>query len=191
MSVALDARTSRRVLRDADIRAPLETWIRSRHAKEPDTRVLHEMHIPRPSARVDLAVVNGRLAGFEIKSDADTSARLGRQVASFSNVFERMTLVTTERHLKNLRTQVPDWWEIIVCDGERFRVQRRGRANLGLDLTKLLHILTKHELLQVEQLCCGETKPQSRRKAAIVEAVLAGGSPRPIRAAVRGVLKRR
>jgi hypothetical protein len=97
------------MLRDADIRGHLETWIRSLHSETP-TVILHELKIPRPSARVDIAVVNGELSAFEIKSDVDSLFRLPRQVLSFDSVFDRVSLVTTEKHLQRARAVIPRWW---------------------------------------------------------------------------------
>jgi hypothetical protein len=183
--------TVERVLRDADIRVPLEAWIKRRHMREPDTKIIHELPIPRPSARVDMAVINGRLAGFEIKSDVDSAARLVNQVASFSQVFERMTLVTTRKHAGNLPKHVPDWWEILVCDGSEFRVQRRGRANADVDVRRLLHVLTRAELLHVEEICTINSRSKNRVKEVIIEDILSESSPRSTRSAVRTVLKLR
>lgn len=62
----------RGLLRDGCIRAPLINWLRALHPEDGSTELLQEFKMPRPSARIDLALVNGELAGFEIKSDADS-----------------------------------------------------------------------------------------------------------------------
>jgi hypothetical protein len=178
-------------LRDSDIRVRLADWILERHAAEPDTKILHELQIPRPSARVDLAVVNGRLTGFEIKSDCDSSARLGRQAMSFSQVFERMTLVTTSRHACSLPSKVPEWWEVVVFDRHKFHVRRRGRQNKNVDEVKLLHLLTKTELFEVEQLAGAGGGSKARLKEDVIGSIAGFASKSRIRATVRQVLKNR
>src|SRR5271156_2900941 len=66
--------------RDSQIRKPLHYWLVRKFSGHSDTEILHELKMPRPSGRVDMAVINGRLCGFEIKSDFDSLSRLPRQV---------------------------------------------------------------------------------------------------------------
>ena len=67
------------------------------HSNEPDTRIIHELGIDFGSNRVDVAVVNGIIHGYEIKSDCDTLDRLPRQIQSYNKLFERMTVVTARK----------------------------------------------------------------------------------------------
>ena len=57
-------------LYDRDIRARLKEWLREKHANESDTVVLEELGLRRSYVRADLAVVNGRLHGYEINPNA-------------------------------------------------------------------------------------------------------------------------
>jgi hypothetical protein len=179
-----------RPLRDSDIRLPLQLWLCELHADQPDTKIIHEFSVPRPSARVDLAVINGRFAGFEIKSDVDSFSRLGRQTTAFSQVFERMTLVTTARHADRAPDHIPDWWGIVVYNGCGFSNRRRGKLNRSIDAEKLLHALTCPELLQVELLCASKTGAKSRSKQKLISDVLQARKPR-VQRAIRTVLKKR
>jgi hypothetical protein len=140
--------TARAMLRDADIRGHLETWIRSLHSETP-TVILHELKIPRPSARVDIAVVNGELSAFEIKSDVDSLFRLPRQVLSFDSVFDRVSLVTTEKHLQRARAVIPRWWGIVTVSSGcvDIRERRQARVNPRRQVANLLHVLSRQELL--------------------------------------------
>lgn len=102
------------LLRDLHIRKPLHHWLLAAHADCPDTEILHELKIPRPSARIDIAVVNGEICGFEIKSDVDSLARITRQERAFSAVFDRVSIVITPTSLsvgpsgkKNRRLSLP------------------------------------------------------------------------------------
>jgi hypothetical protein len=137
-------------LRDADMRARLEVWIRSQHGDTP-TAILHELKIPRPSARVDVAVINGELSAFEIKSDVDSLWRLPRQVRSFDCVFDRVSLVTTEKHLRRARAMVPRWWGIFTLSSETvdIRQRRQARVNPRRRVLNLLHMLSRPELLSL------------------------------------------
>lgn len=179
------------ILRDRDIRGPLQQWLRTLHKADPSTRFIHELEIPRPSARVDLAMINGRLAGFEIKSDADRLERLLRQAASFSQVFERMTIVVTPRNLSRVEKPIPRWWEIVVCEGNTFHVCRRGRLNRNVDLTKLLYILTKVELIRICNLMNESSVKDCRKKGEIISELVKNGRKNLLKSSIREVLKNR
>jgi hypothetical protein len=62
-------------MRDGDIRAALHAHLIVEHQEEPDTRFLDELSLCG-LVRVDVAVINGTLAGYELKSDQDTLRRL-------------------------------------------------------------------------------------------------------------------
>src|ERR1700733_1041930 len=98
-----------RCFRDPELRKPLHKWLERKFLAHDDTEILHELRMPRPSGRVDIAVVNGRLAGFEIKSDFDSLSRLPRQVRAFSAVFDEMCVVTTPRHSADAKKIIPSW----------------------------------------------------------------------------------
>jgi hypothetical protein len=56
-----------------------------------------------------VAVINGSLHAFEIKSDSDTLDRLPYQIEAYKGVFEYVTLVCGSRLLKRACSYVPDW----------------------------------------------------------------------------------
>src|SRR4051812_32014446 len=65
---------------DSEIRAALHRKaLRAFHHCN-DTLVIDELGIAHAKARIDVAVINGCLHGFEIKSAADTLTRLPRQL---------------------------------------------------------------------------------------------------------------
>ncbi len=63
------------VLGDSDIRAVLRSRLFLKHPDEADTVVIEELGLCRGQVRVDVAVVNGLLHGYEIKSDRDSLRR--------------------------------------------------------------------------------------------------------------------
>lgn len=132
---------------DAQIRGPLLTWLRKLHTDDYSAKMFEEFKIPRPSARIDVAVVNGEMTGFEIKSDRDKLNRLSSQVPAFSRVFDRVTLVTTDKHLSLAKTKIPKWWGILVFSGDNdFSVLRSSRTNKNVDTESFLYTLSKYEL---------------------------------------------
>lgn len=132
--------------KDSDIRAPLICWLKEQHKDDLDTAYIHELKMPRPAARVDLAVVNGELVGYEIKSDRDRLDRLDSQIPAYNNVFEKMNLVTTKKHLTNARSKIPNSWGIIIFQNNAFRIQRKAKKNKKLVFSSLLFSLTVPEL---------------------------------------------
>jgi hypothetical protein len=84
-------------VRDSDIRAALMTHVLATHFAEPGTLLRHELGICAGQRRVNVALINGEIAGWEIKSDEDTLTRLAGQVDAYGQVLDRATLVTTPR----------------------------------------------------------------------------------------------
>ncbi|WP_293553651.1 sce7726 family protein [Parvibaculum sp.] len=141
------------MLRDVDIRRPLHGWLENRYRRHCHTKILSEMNIPRPSARIDIAVVNGELAGYEIKSDADSLARLPIQMRAFNRVFDKVFLVTTERHLSAAIALVPEFWGLATSsqygNDVRIRTRRQASKNLKIDLEAQLHLLNLIEIITI------------------------------------------
>lgn len=142
-------------LRDADIRAALKQSILAPHYDDPNTVVVEELGVLRGAVRVDVAVVNGRLHGYEIKSEADTLERLPRQAKLYSQVFDYVTLVVPERHVGRVDVIVPPWWEILVPEHEadrhhiRFRIARPGSPNPHVNPRALAELLWRDEVLEL------------------------------------------
>ena len=95
------------VLGDSDIRAVLRSRLFLKHPDEADTVVIEELGLCRGQVRVDVAVVNGLLHGYEIKSDRDSLCRLGVQVEVYGKVFDQATLVVGDRHMVNQIQRIP------------------------------------------------------------------------------------
>jgi hypothetical protein len=159
-------------LRDGDIRRPLHLWLERQHQGCPDTGIIHELRIPRPSARADIAVVNGEMVGYEIKSDVDSLTRLPRQARAFNRVFDRAFVITTEKHVGRVETAVPSWWGIAVPSaddrGDRFKVLRQAGKNPAPSLEAALFILRKPELLSILDLHGIAKGMRERRHADLV-----------------------
>jgi hypothetical protein len=138
---------------DAEVRSALRSYVRAKHAAEPDTVVVEELGLCRGRVRIDLAVVNGLLHGFEIKSDKDCLRRLPTQAGLYSGVFDRLTLVSGDRHLTEAIGMVPSWWGVLRydpgADPLRFRIVRRGRRNPQRDPRLLVELLWLDEALSL------------------------------------------
>jgi len=78
-------------------------------------------------------VVNGKLHGYEIKSDADTLKRLPAQAEVYSAVFDLVTIVVGEHHLDTVRAIVPEWWGIVkAASGNPVRFRSFGHRSQSI-----------------------------------------------------------
>ena len=87
-----------KILHDADIREPLFDYLEERIGK---IRILEEKQTGR--ARADVVMVTERyLCGIEIKSDADTYARLKKQVIYYDRYYDRNIVEKVQQSLNEL-----------------------------------------------------------------------------------------
>ena len=139
-------------MRDIDVRAALLRRLHDSHSQD-DTRVVEEMGIWSGSARIDVAVINGELSGYELKSDRDSLARLPSQVDIYNKVFDRVTLVVGPRHAAKATAIIPDWWGVLSarpCATQlSLHVIKRARKNKAIDPSILVQLLCKSEVLEI------------------------------------------
>ena len=139
-------------MKDADIRAALTRKLCSE--KRPEAILIEELGLCQGDVFVDVALIDGRLEGFEIKSDLDTLRRLERQRAAYSKVLSSATIVLTRRHLAAARIAVPKWWGILLAlpqgDGSlELASVRRSRRNPSIDASSLVQLLWRDEALEI------------------------------------------
>ena len=113
---------------DTDIRAALRNKLTSTYGNHPETVVLDELGVCRGEVRVDVAVVNGKIHGYEIKSDRDSLRRLAGQVELYGKVLDQATLVVGERHFDAAAAMLPEWWGLLLVD---FTSSRRASEFMG------------------------------------------------------------
>jgi len=140
-------------MRDCDVRQQLDRRLRDIHAQEPSSRLLPEMVLGRGVSRIDFAVVNGKLHGYEIKSDADTLDRLATQAEAYNSVFDEITIVVGSRHLSRADKAIARWWGIIkaeVHEGTVFLTDlRRPKQNPQQSARALADLLWKEEAMDL------------------------------------------
>src|ERR1035437_2955193 len=104
-----------RLTSDKLIRSALKEQLEKRYREDPDAKIIEELRLAHGAARVDIAVVNGVLHGYELKSDLDTLYRLPEQMRIYNSVFDRITLVVGKSHLHEAIKLIPDWWGITIA----------------------------------------------------------------------------
>jgi hypothetical protein len=140
--------------RDIDIRTSLHFLLQKEHKHDPSTLILDELGLCQGDARIDVAVVNGAINGYEIKSESDTLERLPRQCAAYNKVFDTITILTASRFLDDIAEIIPEWWGIkqaeMNSDGVvMFLDIRAASKNMEIDPHALAQLLWKDEALDI------------------------------------------
>ena len=100
------------MLHDGDIREPLFDFLEERLGK---IRIIEEKTMGRSRADI-VMVLPEALAGIEIKSDADSYARLARQVEDYDRYFDFNYVVVGSTHAAHIREHVPGHWGVISVE---------------------------------------------------------------------------
>lgn len=141
-------------MRDMDVRAALHARLLHEHGDDPlDTLVVDELGLCG-EVRVDVAVVNGSLTGFELKSARDNLRRLPKQVLVYSQVLDYAELVVADNHVKASRELLPKWWGISVATADisgavTINRTREARRNPTVDPHALSQLLWRDEALDI------------------------------------------
>lgn len=141
-------------LKDKDIRVALRAMLDFQYATDSETLILDELGLRHGAARVDVAVINGILHGYEIKSDMDTLSRLPHQIRVYNSVLDKVSIVVGRRYLEEIRETVPEWWGITfaeIDEGEKviFSTLRFPQLNPQRDLLAMTKLLWRDEALSL------------------------------------------
>lgn len=100
---------------DKVIRTALKRKLQAKHKGELHTIIVEELGLKHGAARVDIAVINGVIHGYELKSDLDTLNRLPEQIRIYNSVLDKITIVVGKQHLHSAIKIIPDWWGISIA----------------------------------------------------------------------------
>jgi hypothetical protein len=139
---------------DKIIRTALMVDLKRLHSGDDKLRIVEEFGIEHGAARVDIAVVNGVMHGYEIKSDRDTLLRLPEQMNAYNSVFDQVTLVVGKQHLYDAINLVPDWWGITIAkiDARQsvvFNCMREAKDNVTQTNISIARLLWRGEALRI------------------------------------------
>ncbi len=138
---------------DKDIREPLFDFLEEKYGH---FRILEELNIGKSRADV-VMVANTALCGIEIKSDADSYARLAGQIRDYDRYFDRNLVVVGTKHAMHIEEHVPAHWGIITVepvagDGSLdFYMLREPKQNPSMLWKKKLSLLWKPELAVIQE----------------------------------------
>jgi len=152
MSVCQAPDEYRGAMKDLDVREALRCRLAVEHADEIDsTRVVEELGI-YGEVRVDIAVLNGSMTGYELKSARDTLKRLPKQVEWYSRVLDHAHIVVADNHLSDTLTIIPAWWGYTVATASKdgtiaLHDERTAQQNPSIDSQTLALLLWRSEAL--------------------------------------------
>lgn len=163
------------MLKDQDIREPLFDFFDEKFGK---VRIIEEKQIEKSRADVML-VLEEKLIGVEIKSDADTYARLARQVKDYNKFFDYNYVVVGSSHSKHIEEHVPEYWGIIEAiskeESVEFNVLREPeinkRAQRTYKMKRKLSILWRPELSHIQEIN-GMPKYKQRSKDFVITKIM-------------------
>lgn len=158
-------------LYDKDIREPLFDFFEEIYGK---IRIFEEKTMGK--SRADIVMVTSEaLYGIEIKSDADTYARLGRQVKDYDLYYDYNYAVVGTSHAHHIREHLPEWWGVITVEfvnGKAdFYILRKPLPNPQMNWKKKISILWRPEIAHIQELN-GLPKYKEKSKLFVQEKLL-------------------
>ncbi len=120
-----------------------------------ETLIRRELGLCSGETRVDVAVINGHLMGYEIKSERDRLDRLPGQIELYGRVLDVAVLIAADRHLTRARALLPWWWGLWRArrhdDDVTFDVLREPQRNPRTTPMAVAQLLWRDEALALLQ----------------------------------------
>jgi len=141
-------------MNDSEIRESFhKKMLRHQHA-DAETLVLDELGLMHGACRADIAIVNGRLIGYEIKSEKDSLYRLKDQITAYNAIFDGVAIIVTKRHHAAVRLSIPKHWGIILSTkgkrgGINFSVRRKPKKNPHVKPMSVAQLLWRNEAAEI------------------------------------------
>lgn len=138
------------MLADYEIRERVLTKLHMDNRKK-SYRIIEEFVICSGEVRVDIALANGHMHGYEIKSDLDTLERLPKQIECYDTTFDKSTIIVGEKFQDKIKEYVPKHWGIEVAYLNKFgnvslKRIRKSESNKAVEYRRLLELLWNKEL---------------------------------------------
>lgn len=137
-------------MRDIDIRNIIHNYLSEKYNEIHDTLIVDELNIKNGLARIDIAVINGSIHGYEIKSEVDTLNRLQGQIKYYNSSLERISIVVNPKHTQKAMEEIPSWWGVIEVDLKKnINEVREADENRSIEISDTLTLLWKDELIVI------------------------------------------
>jgi hypothetical protein len=183
-------------MNDPQIRIAFHRTLLQEYHRDPTALVIDELGLEHGRCRADIAVINGYLIGYEIKSDVDSLKRLSLQIEAYSAVFDNASVITTDRHLDEVVDNVPGWWGVLVakeaCSGViHFEHVRYAHHNTGTNDYSVAQLLWRNEAQDILMKLGVRRSALRKSRALLYRDIIELLQPSDLRRVVAEYLKRR
>ncbi len=139
---------------DLDIRTALHAKHLRRAKSDPETLVIDELGLAHAKCRIDVAVINGCIHGYEIKSAKDTLERLSSQIEVYQQTLQKLTIVAAPKHVSGIMCRIPSWCGVVLADrgargGISFHTVQNAHKNPEVDPVMMAHLLWHSEVAEL------------------------------------------
>lgn len=120
------------------------------------TTLLPELRVD--NCKADLVMLNGTSAVYEIKTERDKTDRLRSQLDAYLRMFDKIHVVTDEKHLHSVQRIAPNKVGILLLTPQfTIREFRPAMSNLlNVDCGVIFDTFRKEEWIEATQLLCGK-----------------------------------
>jgi hypothetical protein len=182
--------------KDSDIRAALHAKRFRRARAQPDTLIIDELGLAHAKSRIDIAVINGCIHGYEIKSAKDTLDRLAPQIDVYRETLQKLTIVAAPKHVAGILANAPQWCGLIAAEqgprgGISFHMVRNAVTNPDLDPVMLAHLLWRDEVIYLLGQAGYAPKDLRRPRKQLYEMLCEAMTLREITASIRTFMVQR
>lgn len=140
-------------MKDPCIRQLLKKTELQHFCNDFNSKVIDEFCLPVAKARIDIAVINGSIHGYEIKSASDTLQRLPSQIEAYTKVFDYLSIVTEDKYHKRILRFIPSWVGLIICKETKgvrtIKSVRKPKLNRKKQSFFLAKLLWRDELISI------------------------------------------
>lgn len=135
---------------DPEIRSELHRKKFDRYASRDDVLVIDELGLAHAKSRIDIAVINGCIHGYEIKSEKDSLFRFPTQLETYRKTLSRLTVVCASKHTSAITQELPEWCGLIEIGigargGVHFHTLRKAKQNPEIDSSMMAQLLWHNE----------------------------------------------
>lgn len=155
---------------DFEIRKALHKKVFQAYRQCETTVVVDELGLAHGKNRIDVAILNGCLHGYEIKSSKDNLLRLPKQLVEYRRSLQKLTIVAAPKHIEEVLAITPAWCGVVQAykgprGGIKFSTIRRTIKNPEVDAVALAHLLWRKEAIEYLELLgvAGRTLKKPRK----------------------------
>ncbi len=99
----------------------------------------------------DLLILSQEFHALEIKGYFDNPGKLKEQLDDYHKTFDKVSVITTSKHLNRILKIVKPYTGLILFDKENLKVKRLAKQRKRLDKYSLLMFLQKNELKRLSK----------------------------------------